>query len=256
MHDIEMQKASEEFSRCWHAAGRHLQTLAQGAPLSWLKVNLTPPILEHLSFRVGNQLFFIRIEDVDGQIDIPGNPIGVLSVAAGCEGYACLMPMRRMGSDWVPTENGWGLIDAKMNTPIDPAALVTDEEIEMTDWELHDFAVQVVRDHIVKDLGHQLMSSQGNPGVDPSIWFVGDHGPEWVVVRAVTYPDLDASLPTNIGEISEYCARLSRIGHFASVAVANSDDDFESSGKAPVLPIWRGHELFFRFEGLGPVSVH
>jgi hypothetical protein len=30
------------------------------------------------------------------------------------------------------------------------------------------------------------MSWQGNPSVDPSIWFVGDSGPEWVVVRAVS----------------------------------------------------------------------
>lgn len=255
MHDIEMHEPSEDFSRCWRAAGQHLQTLAQGAPLSWLKVNLTPPILEHLSFRVGNQLFFIRIEDADGQIDIPGNPNGVLSIADGCKGYACLMPMRRIGSEWVPIENGWGLIDAKMSTPIDPAALVTDEKIEMTDWELHDFAVQVVRDHIEKDLGYQLMSSQGNPDVDPSIWLVGDHGPEWVMVRAAKYPDLEASLPANIEEISENCSRLSRIGHFASVAIANSDDAFDPSGDVPALPLWRGHKMFVRFEGLGPVSV-
>lgn len=30
MHDIEMHKASEEFAKCWQAAGVHLQRQAQG----------------------------------------------------------------------------------------------------------------------------------------------------------------------------------------------------------------------------------
>lgn len=255
MYDVEMDEPSEEFSRCWQAVGRHLQTQAQGASLSWLKANLTPPFLEHLSFRVGNQLFFIRIEDAEGQIDVPGNFNGVLSVADSSNGHACLMPMRRKGSEWVPSENGWGLIDARTRMPIDPAALVTDENIEMSDWELHDFAVQIVRDHIEKQLGYQLMSSQGDPNVNPSIWFAGDDGPEWVVVRAIRYPDLEASLPANIKEIAGNCARLSRIGHFASVGVANSDDPFDSSEKALAIPLWRGHGMYVRFVGLAPASV-
>ena len=100
----------------------------------------------------------------------------------------------------------------------------------MIDWEVQDFAVQVVRDYIVGKLGRGLMSSQGNPEVDPSIWFVGEDGPEWVVVRAVKYPEKEAALPKNIADIAADCARLSTIGHFASVSVANSKDPFDPSG--------------------------
>jgi hypothetical protein len=57
MHDIEMHEVSDEFARCWQAAGRHIQIQAQGPLRSWLKANLNPPFLEHLSFRLGNQLF-------------------------------------------------------------------------------------------------------------------------------------------------------------------------------------------------------
>ena len=44
--------------------------------------------------------------------------------------------------------------------PIDPVALLTDEWIEMTDWELHDLAVQIVRDELQKDSkeAHHLTS--------------------------------------------------------------------------------------------------
>ena len=68
MFDIEMHEVSKEFSRCWQAAGRHLQARTGDGQLGWLKADLTPPFLEHLSFRMGNQLYFIRIEDVDGRV--------------------------------------------------------------------------------------------------------------------------------------------------------------------------------------------
>lgn len=255
MYDIEMHEVSEEFARCWQAAGRHLQVLAQGARLSWLKANLTPPFLEHISFRVGNQLFFIRIEDADGQLEVPGNPKGFLSIAKGCNGHACLMLMIRRAGEWAPLEPGWGLIDAKTNRPVDPAGLVSEEKIEITDWELHDFAVQIVRDHVKDDLSRELMSSQGNPGVDPSLWFVGDDGPEWAVVRAVRYPEKEAKLPDNIADIAEGCAQLSRTGHFASVSVASSEDAFDPSGTIAPTPLWRGHAMVVRFLGLQSASL-
>jgi len=255
MHTIEMHEASEEFARCWKSARLHIQTKAQGPLHSWLKADLSPPFLDHLSFRMGNQLFFIRIEDVEGHMKVPGSPTGVLSIADGCKGHACLMPMRRREGEWIADASDWGLVDARSGQSIDPVALVTDEKIEMTDWELQDFAVQVVRDHVDEKLKFQLMSWQGNPNVDPSIWFVGAQGPEWIVVRAVRFPEKEATLPANIRDIANSCSHMSNIGHFASVAVANSDDAFDTTGGVPALPLWRGHGMFVRFEGLVPTKV-
>lgn len=183
MFNVDMREASEAFARCWQAAGRHLQKIAQGPIDSWLRSHLNPPFLEHLSFRLGNQLFFIRIEDADNVLEVPGSRAGLRAIASGCNGHACLMPMAQRGGNWNPLQPGWGLLDALSGKPVDPPSIVSDEKIAMTDWELHDFAVQVVRDHL-SQRGSQLMSWQGNPSVYPSIWFVGDDGPEWVVVRA------------------------------------------------------------------------
>ena len=95
------------------------------------------------------------------------------------------MKKKFLGGSWVAERSGWGLVDARTGALVDPAHLVTDEKIEMTEWELQDFAVQVVRTQLEKEVC-QLMSWQGNPDVDPAIWFVGESkGPEWVVVRAV-----------------------------------------------------------------------
>jgi hypothetical protein len=124
----------------------------------------------------------------------------------------------------------------------------------MTDWELQDFAVQVVRKHLEEN-GRQLMSWQGNPAVGPSIWFVGDSGPEWVVVRAVRHRTLKTDPPANWHQIADRCARLGKVGHFASVSVASADNAFDPGDTVPPKPLWRGHAMLVRFEGLacGPV---
>jgi hypothetical protein len=133
--------------------------------------------------------------------------------------------------------------------PVEPLELVSDEKIEMTDWEVQDMAVQVVRNNLIEQ-GYQLMSWQSNPDVDPSIWFVGESkAPEWVVVRAVSYPEKQARQPDNWESIAAQCARLSKIGHFASVALVSADQPFESDDEDAV-PLWRGYGMYVRFTGL------
>lgn len=255
MYEIEKPEVSDAFVECWSAAVNHLTRMVQGGQLSWLKANLNPPILEHLSFRIGNQLFYVRVEDIERNIAGPGNENGVNIVALGCNGHACRMPMRLDGGKWRSDAPDWGLVEVRTGKAVNPVALVTDEKIEMTDWEVQDLAVQVVRDHVAQKLGHQRMSSQGNPKIDPAIWFDGSRGLEWVVVRAVRYPELEAMIPSNILTIAANCARTSSIGHFASVSIANSDDAFDSSQSIPAEPLWRGHGMRIRFHGLESILL-
>ncbi len=129
---------------------------------------------------------------------------------------------RRADGEWESTRTRWGLVNARSGVPVAPLDLVTDELIEVTDWELQDFAVMIVKDLLAKD-GYEIMSWQGNPSVDPSIWFVGDSkNPEWVVVRAVRYPLREAERPSNWNSIAKGCERTGIIGHVATVAFANA----------------------------------
>ncbi len=68
MYEIEMNEISEAFFPCWKAAGIHLSKQVDGGIQSWLRAHPYPPFLEHLSFRLGNQLFFVRVDDVDGMV--------------------------------------------------------------------------------------------------------------------------------------------------------------------------------------------
>jgi hypothetical protein len=202
-----------------------------------------------LSFRLGNQLFFIRIEDQVERLDVPGSRAGVLSISEGCGGHPCIMPMRFHAGAWTPVVAGWGLVDMRTGNAIDPVALISDELIEMTSWEVQDFAIQIVREHLEKD-GKSLMSWQNNPGVDPSIWFVGDSGPEWVIVRPATYPTRTADPPANWQQIAERCAPLGKVGYFASVAIATAEEAADPGSTAPPKLLWRGHAVDAQFEGL------
>ena len=154
-----MDSVSAEFAQAWSAAGNHIETVAQGPLHSWSRAHPAPPFLAHLSLRRGNQLFFIRIESEDGRLKVPGSLNGRKTVARGCGGHAWLMPMRRKRVGWQPALPGWGLADASSGQPVHPPALISDEEIEMSDWELHDFAVQGVRQQL-EDEGRDLMAWQ------------------------------------------------------------------------------------------------
>ena len=250
MHDIEMAEISEAFSNCWKAAASHLHRQGQGS-LNWLRAHLTPPFLEHLSFRIGNQLFFVRVEDVAGQVVGPASLKGLLFVADECKGHACLMPMSRRGSEWRCTVSDWGLIDARSQKIINPVSLVTDEEIELTDWELQDVAVEVVRSKLEQS-GKLIMSWQGNPAVDPSLWFVGEDGPEWVVVRAARYPKRDVPVPANIDKIVSGLPKYQNKGNFAVVRLVNASDPFDPTAQKSgnFLPIIRGHGISVGYDGL------
>lgn len=250
-YDIQMDEPSEEFFECWRAAGSHLQELlkaeeGEGGDWAWLKGRLEPPFLEHISFRLGNQLFFLRIEDADRRVTEPGSRLGLGSIADGCNGHPCLMPMRNGPTGWDQVNPGWGLVDARTGGEVIPPGMVTADPIEMTDWEVHDFAVQFVRDQLQEE-GRRVTTVQGNPDVDPSLWFAGDDGLEWVVIRAVRYPEVEAPAPEDWDFIADTCAHLSRIGNFASVSVASSDDAFDPEHSA-VVPLWRGKEMRVKYQ--------
>lgn len=253
MHNIGMHAIEGDFARCWAAAGNHLNRQVDGGIQSWLRAHPRPPVREHLSFRMGNQLFFIHVVDVDERISGPGSPEGLWSLAVEAQGHACRLPMRRLaGGEWVADRPGWGLVDATSGRPVDPGLLVDDTPIELTDWELLDMAVQVVRDDLQEE-GFQLMSWQSDTKVDPSLWFVGKSGgPEWVIVRAARYPG-EAVRPANWETLAgHFAAQGATVGHFAGVGLASAEQPSTPDGHDPAI-LLRGHALVVSYEGLEPL---
>lgn len=240
---------SDDFIQCWQSAGRHLQ-MKGGSELVWMRAHLEVPFMEHLSFRLGNQLFFVRLEDVDGLVKMPGTEEDLAKIARECKGYACIMPMRFSFGNWLCSGEGWNLLTLENRTPVIPPDLVTDEKIEMTDWELHDFAVQVARKELTES-GDTVSAWNSNPELQPSLWLGGDAGLQWVVLQAVRFPQ-EAKIPDNIHEIDEaYKARGAK-GNFAYVSFSNEKQDIKTSLKdgGKPLPIYRGEKAIVSFSGL------
>jgi hypothetical protein len=64
MHKIEQENQSRTFVAAWSAAGRNTQQQAVHG-LSWLRANLNLPMDEHLSSRIGNQIFFVFVNTAE-----------------------------------------------------------------------------------------------------------------------------------------------------------------------------------------------
>ncbi len=253
MQMIEPERLTRPFMEAWKAAGMHLQAAAE-SDLIWLRANLHQPISEHLSFRLGNQLFFVFVE-ADSErprgsaVRIEQSGTVSLNSSKAANAVPCRMQLTKRGDGWLVSHPGWGLIHAVSGSPIDPRALIDDQQIEMTEWELHDFAIQVVRDYLSKQ-GKRVTEWQSNLGIDPSIWFRDGDRFCWAVVRAVRFPEKEAPRPNNLLQLQRSCGPYGGNGQFASVAVANGDDPFD--GSTP-MPLFRGCGMYVSFSGLEPV---
>lgn len=250
MHDIYMEEPTQDYIDVWAAAGKHLTAIAQGA-ISWIKSDPKPPFLEHLSFRLGNQIFFLRIEDVDDAIRLPGNHKGLFTIADGYKAKACILPMKKIGAEWRPAFSDWGLIDAHSQKPFNPVDLISDEKIAMTHWELQDFAVQVVRNYL-SDQGFEIMSFNSAPEAHPSIWFVRDGSPEWVEVCYAIYPAMKIERPSILNELLAAPKLAACPSSIAKVFIASSAEMSNETG-IPIPP-YRGHALVVNFAGLESIS--
>lgn len=251
MYRVEQEDPSTDFKEAWSTAGRHIQSQADTG-LSWLRANLNPPMAEHLSFRIGNQIFFVFVEAAEFNYESGRQLFSKVCSMAGA--VPCLMPMEKWLGRWRPKHGGWGLLDASSRRQINPLDFVSDKLIEMTDWELHDFAIQVVCSTLEKE-GKKVFSKQPSTEIDPSIWFEDKAGRHYVIVRAGRYPSTELPLPNNIPEIKRACLAMSKSGYFAPVIFANSQDPFDANAKSNgnFLPLYRGQGMYPKFTGLSAI---
>ena len=246
---IDHDDITQPFADAWCAAGRHIQAAGNGS-FVWLRNHLHQPLAEHLSFRLGNQLFFVFVEAFEqtGAI-LPftdRRAARFLHAAELANAVPCRIQVANTGGRWAVTTPGWGLTHAETGSPVDPAALADDGPVEMTNWELHDFAIQVVRDVLVKE-GKEVVEWQSNLDIDPSIWFLEEGRRCYVVVRAVRYPEADAPRPPILRQLQATCAPFADRGYLASVAAIHADNLKNLQEPVPLL---RGCPMVVRFTGL------
>jgi hypothetical protein len=224
-YEISPFEITEDFEACWLSAGRHLNLRVQDAGAWWLRAEL-PCFREHLSFALGNQLFFIQFYDVDNPNNGWKQIIRLETIANDANGFPCLMPMRKIDDTWEAVISGWGLIDLLNEQQIDPFQKISDEPIEMTQWEIHDFGIQSVKRYLVEN-GWEIASWQSDLGVNPSIFASKNDEFCGFVVRTSNKGSETGQRPENCNSIAKQMSQRGWGAKFVGLKVASADDAFD-----------------------------
>ncbi len=254
LHIVQSRRYSDNFLAALARAKSHIDSCVQDGTVSWLLSAREGPSIHHLGFRIGNQLFLGQLTSANiNDQDFEGNRQALLTFCAQAKAHPFILPLESEGRAWNVVESGWGLLHAETGEELDPFPLVGREAVVMSDFEIQDFAVQIVLKELEK-AGHKILSAQGSPDLDPSIWFADDDGSAWVCIRVARYPSPNPSPPENTKSIQDNLAADSVGGYFASVGVANANDPFIPDRPQSAYPLRRGEGLVVRFSGIEKIT--
>jgi hypothetical protein len=114
-----------------------------------------------------------------------------------------------------PPSRGLNLINTATREPVDPMEISTDEPAEMSDWEMHNFAIQAAIQNLISK-GFEIGSFCDYPGIASNIWFsMKEPAP---LSLAFIRGRKNHPAPPNQIEIPDCHERLSQFpGYYASV---------------------------------------
>jgi hypothetical protein len=124
-----------------------------------------------------------------------------------------------------------------------------EEDVELSDWEVHDFGIQIVRQSLEEE-GHKIR--EWNSQLDDLIQIVADIDDEltYILVKSVRYPETETEFDKeDLQHAVTLAARNQAVLKVASVSFANSEDSFDPEGRN-VMPLFRGKAVMPRFTGL------
>ena len=107
MYVIDQEDPPEQFVQAWGAARDHINRLLPSLPDgAWLRNNIFKPFSEHLSFRLGNQIFMVYVDPyIDGESIYPcsGNRRHLFrQIVDDANAFGCILRMDRNGEEFKP----------------------------------------------------------------------------------------------------------------------------------------------------------
>jgi len=117
----------------------------------------------------------------------------------------CIFPIRI--DDMTPLESGWNLYDTRTGEKIIPLDIADDSPRRISDWELLNFGISIVRNHLA-DKGYTVLSYTDAPGIMPQLWFEDDQNNKCWVQVIVNKPMEIADLSNTIAK--EYKGYIER----------------------------------------------
>lgn len=260
-----------EFYRARNAAGIAIQEqfnrlggrLEEARDYKWVKPELSWPSFDHFTFGYRNQVFAVLVGIVrNGTVCLTSQEID--RCLAACTEHnivPCLFLVDE--ATLQPVAEKWNLVHLETRRKIVPEEIATDLQVEMSEWEIRNFCIQIVRRHI-EEQGGKIDSFCDLLGIDPQIWFEEVNGQRaWVIVRH--YPQINGSENSEWIGFERSNPNLSTFdGYHAAVSMAsNAAALYGRDGKLIPLsqrftgsaPLYRGDEFYIKFEGLQRIYV-
>lgn len=278
---IDRPEPNEIFLRARHIAGSQLQEQFNAYNqknvnssydgFKWIKAELTYPSFDNLTFAYKNSVFSVVIELIDnkGSSFTKQQKDRLLKACEENNLIPCTFRLdfkekadnflgRLMGNkdqidyELTPIKQGWNLYDARTNQVIDPLNLASNEKTLMSNWELSNFAIQIVRNDLEKE-GNQILSFCDLPEVNPQIWFKNKNGETgWVIVRHIKNEN-EKDYKDWVG-LEERNLQLKPFdGYFASVQLIPSVG-WNGVSEFPT-DLFRGEGMYVNYKGLERIYV-
>lgn len=258
---------SNVYFEAYDLVGNHIQKMIgeRTSDFTWIRAEPTRPSFDDLNFRYKNQVFSVLIKIFD---KVSGKEIittGREAMFEKCTKENNLVPcIFPIDFELVPTTepfwgyklepyktpahkltpqnpDDWNLFRFKTHEKIDPIKLASDTPVLMSDYEMQNFAIQIVRNQLKKD-GFKLESFCDAPGITPQVWFQDKNGKMcWVCVeygpneKEIKAPDI-SNMPNSI--LAEHD------GYFAPVGIQPMKGDKN----------YRGIGYYVDYSGL--INIH
>jgi len=250
-YDINMPEIDEDFFECRNVAGERLKFMIDSSreksaiPMSvlhWLKPEFSWPSFDDLTFGYKNAVFSVLImycrNTEDGLLHfwLPlGRDQRLLEAAKKYNLIPCVFPIYPDTKQ--PLGKGWNLgAFPNICEGVYPLKAGTDELVEMSEWELKNRAVELVKQNLRKK-GLKIKNYCDIDDVNPQIWFTDEDGsPAWVSVGISRYQKPAVFDPTIIqNQLKNFH------GYFATVTFCGETVD---------SPIYRPKGPRFSFNGI------
>ena len=270
-YQIDSNNPSELFLRARNAAGVVLQEqfkrdggkVEPAIDYKWVKAELTWPAFDHLTFGYGNQIFSVLVDLTDG----PKSQLTeheIKRCVDACSANNIIPCAFQIDSrSMMPLSTGWNLKHLVTRKPVVPTEWANSDKLVMSEWEVRNFCIQIVRNHI-KNTGGEVISFCDVPDINPQIWFQDLAGNRaWVIVRY--YPQISGDETSKWIGFEKSNPQLTAFdGYLGAVSIASSNPLLLSREGTIIPPsqwgcgeepLYRGDTFYIKFNGLQRIFV-
>lgn len=273
------------FDMAFQLAVRRIKEFKQSLPegdgevpdFRWL-VTQPQMLFAHLVFAYRNQVFaiYVSVEEEGVSSFTERHRWRLLSSAEDfdlipCEFKVVLKPLVRLPNGAYsqalrPAVKGLGLVDVRTGEAIDLLAMTSDVQVEMSEWERHNLAVQMAADALEKEYDGEIVGVSSVMNMVPQVWFQDKDGRMcWCIVREWVGEDEDVLTAADVVDILAENEHLKVYdGYFIGVSIVSMAlivYDAEGNIIPPsqrftsACPLYRGDPLAMKMTPLERVFV-